>query len=241
MAAILAVHGSSLDDSALGHLRALSLSCQAAVKLRCSDQNAARLQIETERWQRDREQRDDDRAQALQQRQRDALAAPIWAGFKKIERIRQFGPSAAVKFVFDILEEIETCKDPAHFESKVAAQMNQPGWLEKLAAEPPEPATPLQAVMNDIDQIDAYLKRKMREPKTHAAKPRPHPGGAGSLTRPPSPRPREKGRPHSPPARPIHPVQSQSAVAGPKRVHQPGKPAARAEILGVRRPRCTPV
>jgi len=139
MAAILAVHGSSLDDSALGHLRALSLSCQAAVKLRCSDQNAARLQIETERWQRDREQRDDDRAQALQQRQRDALAAPIWAGFKKIERIRQFGPSAAVKFVFDILEEIETCKDPAHFESKVAAQMNQPGWLEKLAAEPPNP------------------------------------------------------------------------------------------------------
>ena len=95
--------------------------------------------------------------------------------------------------------------------------------------------------MNDIDQIDAYLKRKMRGPKTRAAKPRPHPGGAGSLTRPPSPRTREKGRPHSPPARPIHPVQSQSAVAGPKRVHQPGKPAARAEILGVRRPRCTPV
>ena len=63
---------------------------------------------------------------------------------------------------FDILEEIETCKDPAHFESKVAARVaQQPDWLEKLAAEPPKPITPLQSVINDFKQMDAYLESQM--------------------------------------------------------------------------------
>jgi len=186
MAAVLAAHGSQLNDDALGQLRSLSHTCQAVAKLRRSEQDAARLQIETERWQRDREQRDDDRAQTLQQRQRDTLAAPFWAAVRKGQRAAQFGASEAVKVGLDFLEEIETCKDPAHFESKVIARFGQqPDWREKLAAEPAKPITPLQSVLNDFKQIDAYLAGQTPDPKTHAAKPRRR-GRQGSPNRPPS-------------------------------------------------------
>jgi hypothetical protein len=50
-AAILAGQGAALDEKALRELRALRPICQVAVKLRRSDHNAARLRIESQRWE----------------------------------------------------------------------------------------------------------------------------------------------------------------------------------------------
>ena len=77
--AILARQGLELDEPSLRQLRSLGRTCQAVVKLRRSDQNAARLKIETERWERVREQMDSDRADALKRRQREAWPPPSGA------------------------------------------------------------------------------------------------------------------------------------------------------------------
>ena len=125
-AAILAAPGLELDEKSRAQLRSLGRTCQAVVKLRRSDQNASRLKIETERWERVREQMDSDRADALKRRQREDLAAPVWGALKKAERFVQFGGGKAARMAADLLEEIENCPDPAHFQSKVLASLSRP-------------------------------------------------------------------------------------------------------------------
>ena len=211
--AILAAHGSDLDDPALRQLRALSHTCQAAVKLRQSNQDAARLQIETERWERVRQQMDEDRAQALQQRQSDALAAPIWAALKKGERVAQFGAGPGALLAADLLEEIETCQDPAHFQSKVISKLAQTDWRKTLSSQPVAPPNPIESVIEDIEKMDSYLERKHRDldienvlkkhrrrqkPRRRSHKVRPAKGRKASPRRPgPSPA-RSSTHPKSP-------------------------------------------
>jgi hypothetical protein len=108
-----------LDPPSLRQLRALGRVSQTVVKLRHSDQNAARLKIQTERWELARQKILTDNAEDLKRRQRDALAAPIWAALKMGERLEQFGDGPPIQFAVDYLREIESCKAPAHFESKV--------------------------------------------------------------------------------------------------------------------------
>jgi len=167
-AAILAAQGLELDEPALRQLKALGRVCQAVVKLRRSDQNAARLKIETERWERVREQMDSDRADTLKRRQRENLAAPVWSALKKGERFVQFGGGKAAQIAVDLLAEIETCPDPAHFQSKVLASLSLPELLRdihEMAKKPMVVPTPVQAAAEMLEEIDAYLaKSKFKDP-----------------------------------------------------------------------------
>jgi len=123
-AALLASQGQVLDEPSLRQLHALDHTCQAVVKLRRCDQNAARLKIETERWQHAREQVDDERAENLKCRQRHELAAPIWQAVRQAGRRQQPGGDKATRMAVDLLDEIENCPDPAHFQSKVLASLS---------------------------------------------------------------------------------------------------------------------
>jgi len=161
-AAILAAQGLELDEPALCQLKALGRIGQAVVKLRRSDQNAARLKIETERWERVREQMDSDRADTLKRRQREALAAPVWGALKKGERFVQFGGGKSAQMAVDLLDEIETCPDPAHFQSKVLASLSLPELrrdVQEKAKHPPVVPTPVQAAAEMLKEIDAYLAK----------------------------------------------------------------------------------
>jgi len=167
-AAILAAQGLELDEPALCQLKALGRMCQAVVKLRRSDQNAVRLKMESERWERVREQMDSDRADTLKRRQREALAAPVWGALKKGERFVQFGGGKAAQMAVDLLDEIETCPDPAHFQSKVLASLSLPELrrdVQEKAKHPPVVPTPVQAAAEMLKEIDAYLaKTKNQDP-----------------------------------------------------------------------------
>jgi hypothetical protein len=122
-AALLASQGLVLDEPSLRQIHALDHTCQAVVKLRRSDQNAARLQIETERWERAREQLDDERVETLKSRQRKELATPIWQAMRHAERHNRPGGDQAAKMAVDLIDEIESCPDPAHFQSQVLASI----------------------------------------------------------------------------------------------------------------------
>ncbi len=169
-AAILAAQGLELDEPALRQLKALGRICQAVVKLRRSDQNAARLKIETERWESVREQMDSDRAEVLKRRQRENLAAPVWSALKKGERFVQFGGGKAAQIAVDLLGEIETCPDPAHFQSKVLASLSLPELrreVQEKAKHPPVVPTPVQGAVEMLEEIDAYLaKSEGKDPAT---------------------------------------------------------------------------
>ena len=171
-AAILAAPGVELDEKSRAQLRSLGRTCQAVVKLRRSDQNAARLKIETERWERVREQMDTDHADALKRRQREDLAAPVWGALKKAERFVQFGGGKAARMAADLLEEIDNCPDPAHFDSKVLASLSVPELrrdIEELTKNPPQKKTPVQAAAEMLEEIDACLAKS--ESKKHASRP----------------------------------------------------------------------
>jgi len=211
--AILARQGLELDEPSLRQLRSLGRTCQAVVKLRRSDQNAARLKIETERWERVREQMDSDRADALKRRQREDLAAPVWGALKKAERFVQFGGGKAARMAADLLEEIENCPDPAHFDSKVLASLSVPELrrdIEELAKNPPQQKTPVQAAAEMLEEIDACLAKS--QSKHQASQPRQK---ARCHSRKPA---RRRPARNHPAPRTVHPVQRVRPV-------HPAKPA----------------
>ena len=113
--AILAAQGPELDEKSLTQLKALSRICQAVVKLRRSDHNAARLKIEIERWELARQEMVEDKAEAVKRKLREALAAPVWGAWKKGERLRQFGGGKAAQFAVEYLSEVETLRGPGPF------------------------------------------------------------------------------------------------------------------------------
>jgi len=212
-AAILAAPGVDLDEKSRAQLRSLGRTCQAVVKLRRSDQNAARLKIESERWERVREQMDADRADALKRRQREDLAAPVWGALKKAERFVQFGGGKAARMAADLLEEIENCPDPAHFDSKVLASLSVPELrrdIEELAKNPPQQKTPVQAAAEMLEEIDACLAKS--QSKHQASQPRQK---ARCHSRKPA---RRRPARNHPAPRTVHPVQRVRPV-------HPAKPA----------------
>ena len=159
-AAILASQGLVLDEPSLRQLHALDHACQAVVKLRRSEQNAARLQIETERWERAREQLDDDRAEALKSRQRKELAAPIWQAMRKAERRQEPGGDEATRTAVDLLDEIENCPDPAHFQSQVLASLP----LEEVRGHPQKPAKKPSKRGHPSSQTQSKPRRRSSKP-----------------------------------------------------------------------------
>lgn len=210
--AILAAQGLALDDSAIDQLRALGKTCQAVVKLRRSDQNAARLKIETERWELTRPNLTAENDEKLKRRQRDALAAPIWAAAKAGENLEKFGDGPASRIGVEYLREIETCPDPANFESKVLTPENLEK-AERHAAEmkknPPVKQTDVQAAVEMLREMDKALdkngelkpkspRRRPRaaRPKCRPAKPRsPHRGSRTKAGLPRRSRQAKAGRP----------------------------------------------
>ena len=173
-AALLASQGRQFDESARGQLRLLTRLCQAAVKLRRSDQNAARLKIETERWELARRQMAEERAETVLRKQREALAAPIWAAVKSGKRAVKFGGGKAARFAAEMLREIETCDDPVHFyaNSKVLNSKSPEEWrryAEEMAKNPPVEKTPAQAAIEMYEQFDTYLKSRESKSKTPAS------------------------------------------------------------------------
>jgi hypothetical protein len=213
-AAILAAAGVELDEKSRAQLRSLGRACQAVVKLRRSDHNAARLKIETERWERVREQMDSDRADALKRRQREDLAAPVWGALKKAERFVQFGGGKAARMAADLLEEIENCPDPAHFDSKVLASLSVPELrrdIQELTNNPPKKKTPVQAAAEMLEEIDAYLAKS--ESKDQPAQPPSKP--RRRCQKPARRRPAQVHRaPHS-----VHPVPQVHSVHPVQNVH----------------------
>jgi hypothetical protein len=205
--AILAVPGPRLDEPALRHLRSLGRTCQAVVKLRRSEQNAARLKIETECWQLNREKIQTGLSEALDHKLREKLAAPVWAALKTGERVKQFGATPAVRFGIEYLREIESCDDPAHFQSKVMASKSPEEWeryFEEQAKNPPKKPDAMQAAMDTLDRMDAYLDRKEAKRKDPDFQP-------------PAERPRRSRKPTKrPSARPVHPVHKVHPASPPK-------------------------
>ncbi len=157
-AALLASQGQVLDEPSLRQLHALDHTCQAVVNLRRNDQNAARLQIETERWERTRQQLDDERSEIVKSRQRKELAAPIWQAIRQAERRQQPGGDKAARMAVGLLDEIENCPDPAHFQSKVLASLS----LAELRGDLQE-----QAKKNSQNQTeDPVAPESLRESET---------------------------------------------------------------------------
>ena len=158
--AILAAQGLELDEKSLLHLKSLGRTCHAIVKLRRSDQNAARLKIETERWELARLKILTGNEEELKRKQREALAAPIWSGLRRAERAAQFGADEAALLIAELLQEIETCPDPAHFHSKVLDRQSPEEWerrFQEARQNPPQPKTVVQAAAEMIREMDAAL------------------------------------------------------------------------------------
>jgi len=161
-AAILAAQGPELDEKSLTQLKALSRICQAVVKLRRSDHNAARLKIEMERWELACLQMAEDKTESIKRQQREALAAPILGIFKKVERLEKLGYGEAAQMGVDYLHEVETCEDPAHFKSKVVTPETVEklcAHAEELAKNPPVKRTPMEAAMDLYTQMGDFIAK----------------------------------------------------------------------------------
>ena len=206
--AILAAPGPVLDDKSLTQLKALGRICQAVVKLRRGDHNAARLKIEMQRWELDREQLALEKAEAAQRKLRETLAAPVWGALKKGQRLAQFGGGIAARLAVEYLNEIELCQDPAHFQSKVLAAQDWPAWKrydDLMAQNPPVPQTPVQAAADMLHEIDVALGFCKPKPSPASARPRrPAPRPARNSAKPepqvqPAPAPAAPAEPAPPP------------------------------------------
>jgi hypothetical protein len=193
-AAILAAPGVELDDKSLQQLKALGRTCQAVVKLRRSDQNAARLKMETERWKLEHLQILEDKVESEDRKQREALAAPVLGMFKKLERLEKLGYGEAARMAVDYLHEVETCRDPANFKSKVMTPERMAelrAHSEELAKNPPVKRDPMEAAMDLYTKMGDFIaksrsKDRAVEPRAKrpscARKPAPRRGPGGAAT-----------------------------------------------------------
>ena len=170
--AILAAQGVELDEGSLTKLKALTHVCQAVVKLRRSDQNAVRLKMDTERWELEREQQAEEKAEAAKARQRETLAAPVLGILKQCERVPQFGGGKAGQFAAEYLQEIETCEDPSHFQSKVLASKTPAEWaryMEEMEKESATRKTPMQEALDLYHEMEDGLRNRNPERKATSA------------------------------------------------------------------------
>jgi hypothetical protein len=204
-AALLASPGARFDEPAALQLKLLNRLTQAVVKLRRSDHNAARLKMETERWEMARRKLEEDKAEADKRKLKETLAAPVWAALKKGKRVVKFGAGKAARLAADYLEEIEKCQDPAHFESKVLSSANlteMQRYGEELAKKPLVQRTPMQAAIEMDQEMEAYLEARKARREARAARKEP------KAARPAKRRPAQKpAKPHKtpPPSTPSTP------------------------------------
>jgi len=125
-AAILAGQGLELDEKALLQFRALRPLCQVVVNLRRSDHTAARLKIENQRWEMTRLKKTEDHEEAQKTKYRAQLAAPFRAMLQTDELVERMGGGKAAEALVGLLQEIETCADPATFLREFAAAQSKP-------------------------------------------------------------------------------------------------------------------
>jgi len=117
----------------------------------------------------------EDKAEAVKQKQRDALTARFWGELKKGERYDKYGTSPAIKLALDIINEVETCEDPAHFQSKVLAGVS-PAKLHRASAEyiknRPARRPEVQAAMDTYTDMTNFLAQNH---KARSGQPPPKP------------------------------------------------------------------
>ena len=121
---------------------------------------------------------------------------------KKAERFVQFGGGKAARLAADLLEEIENCPDPAHFDSKVLASLDVTELrrdIEEFAKNPPQQKTPVQAAAEMLEEMDACLAKS--EAEAQSSQPRQKPRRHSR-----KPARRRPARAHRAP-RTVHPVQ----------------------------------
>jgi hypothetical protein len=170
--AILAGQGLELDEKSLVQLRALGHVCQAVVKLRRSDQDAARAKIETERWDLERHKIQTDTVEETQEKIRAALAARITTWMKMPEWHTKLGGSPRASMIAAVLREIEICADPAHYHSEI---IGDPGW-ERYVAEETKKAqarkTEMQAALDTYREMETGLGVRKIGKEEGSAQPR---------------------------------------------------------------------
>ncbi len=153
-------------------LKILGSITQSVVKLRRSDQNAARLQIETERWEIARPVFTAQNDARLKRLQRDALAVPILAPIKAGERLKPLGNTPVGKFYGRLLSEIESCPDPAHFKPENMSPETEDelvGYIMEAVTNPPKPRSPMQAAMEELREMDQAMEQLQEEKKARRA------------------------------------------------------------------------
>jgi hypothetical protein len=189
--AILAGQGPELDEQALTQLNALGRVCRAVVQLRRSNQHAARQKIQTERWELEREQIREDKAEETQRKIRAALAARITSWMKVPEWQEKLGNTPEAARAAAILREMLTCPDPAHYHSDIIGNPEWDAWVEKLKRETPPKKTEMQAALDTYKEMEVGLGLRKSGKKARHAKPRPKAG---------------RRAPHRPHALPHHPA-----------------------------------
>ena len=158
--AILAGQGPELDESALIQFRALGNICQAVAKLRRGEQNAARLKMEIERWELEREELRAENQEAERSRLRAALSARFMTAMKVTEWYNKLGGGPLAVIAAGVLREIQMCQDPAHFHSDIIgnrtpAELDR--WVKEQVKKAPPRKTEIESAAEACRQMDAAL------------------------------------------------------------------------------------
>jgi hypothetical protein len=238
--ALLAGQPAELDPSALAQLRALGHLCQAAVKVLREEHNAARLKMETERWELERERLRAENQEAEKRRLRAALGAKFWTMMKIGEWHNKLGGGPRAAIVAGILREIEMCQDPAHFHSEIIGNRTQEQWdryVEEQIKKAPPQKTELEQAIETYHKMGAAVGEP--DPRRKARKKARKKAASAHRRSKPHRRPRRQVRPRvrRPSAEPPHESAEDQPDAQVHEVHQvpevpevhPEEPPAPAE------------
>ena len=157
--AILAGQPAELDDKALIQVRALGHLCHAVAKVLRGEQNAARLKMETERWELERERMRAENEEAEKSRIRAALSARFMTLMKLPEWIDKLGGGPRAAIAAGILREIQMCQDPAHFHSEIIGDSPEAfdRYVEEQVKKAPPRKTEIESAAEACRQMDAAL------------------------------------------------------------------------------------
>jgi hypothetical protein len=157
--AILAGQPAELDDKALIQVRALGHLCHAVAKVLRGEQNAARLKMETERWELERERMRAENEEAEKTRLRAALSARFMTLMKVPEWLDKMGGGPRAAIAAGILREIQMCQDPAHFHSEIIGDSPEAfdRYVEEQVKKAPPRKTEIESAAEACRQMDAAL------------------------------------------------------------------------------------
>jgi hypothetical protein len=157
LAAILSPSGADLDEKALVQLRALLPLSQAVVKMRRGDLEAARLQMETQRWELDRLEIQDQREEHLQQKQKVEESNKLMDKMNRDYFRRKIADPSTSRPMADYLRSFET----AHWGDAPTAETAAPAAETGRSATTPPNSHP------------EPRPRRQRRPAPPAAPPEP--------------------------------------------------------------------